>query len=621
MIYFNQLTFLFFLFSFSWPAEARWLQPEEAATSVELQRTTIEIPQDAKETTVTKVRIKILNERQRAALGTLRFNYSPKSQKIKIVQAETHNGGAVVRVSSDQISDQAIRISEVGFDDLREVMVSFPQVKVGSELSYEHQETNLHPAFKDVYAKRFNLSSRELVKNVEYEFKSKIPLHFYFNDPQGLLAFEKNEKSGVFYYKVHLKKPLINDLFDESHPLVPDKKWTWFVASSSPSYNAMYMPLALSYEKILASPLPAGFNSILTQAKTHGEPIKQVGEVMAGLSSLIRYMGDWRQVDGGFIPHEMSRVAETLSGDCKDLSIVTAKILRELGLKAWVALVTRGENRSDLSPIPYSPFNHAIVYAVINGKKLWLNPTNFQSFAEGVFEDIADRDSLILNPENMEIQHIDFTPASTNTSTVTISTRFNQRKHAVKKIKIDYHGFFATPGTGIMLHKSPTEYADTVVSYFASKSDIVHFHLDDIQLKSRIVQPYSINMQLEERYHPLETSLGPALNLDPPFIIGDLIRVDIEKRESDFKLMPPSIVETVESYKTFKSKGSAVKSCKVLSPWLNYNMRLSGSPIEIVRTMEVKKYSISKEEMKSQDFESFQKALRKCAKTKYLIYQ
>ncbi|MGZ3791591.1 MAG: DUF3857 domain-containing protein, partial [Bdellovibrio sp.] len=376
--------------------QARWLKPEEADVSIEKKITQINVFPDGTIDSESSVQLKILNDAGRK-FGTLRFNYSPKISQLVFENGEVRNGETVLKLKSSNIVDMPVRVNEMGFDELREVMVSVPQVQVGSILSYHLKEHIHHPVIENQYSHKFYIGDSFFEKDSEYSLTSKRPLFFSINDPTDAIELTKNEKGDVYKYTVKLKKPVFHRIFDEPKSRANDELFTWVVVSTSPSYQDMYKPLALKYEKILSLPAPEKYKSLLDEVKVEKTDTEKIAQLLNRLSEKMRYMGDWRHRDGGIIPRSLTEITETQSGDCKDLSILTTKLLRELGFNAWVALVNRGSFVPQYTDFPNtSSFNHAIVFARLGNKKLWLDPTNFQSYPEGVFEDIAGRKALIL---------------------------------------------------------------------------------------------------------------------------------------------------------------------------------------------------------------------------------
>ena len=80
--------------------------------------------------------------------------------------------------------------------------------------------------------------------------------------------------------------------------------------------------------------------------------------------------------DHNLKPRPLQEICSTRFGDCKDKSVLLARLLRELGLEAWPALVnTYWQDRiQEYGPSPYA-FNHAIVAYLHDGELRWLDPT------------------------------------------------------------------------------------------------------------------------------------------------------------------------------------------------------------------------------------------------------
>ncbi len=75
-------------------------------------------------------------------------------------------------------------------------------------------------------------------------------------------------------------------------------------------------------------------------------------------------------------PRSLAEICSSRFGDCKDKSVMLARLLRELGLEAWPALVNTywHDRLLEYGPSPYA-FNHAIVAYLHDGELRWLDPT------------------------------------------------------------------------------------------------------------------------------------------------------------------------------------------------------------------------------------------------------
>lgn len=615
------MAFFFAYFLLSTSAQARWVRPDEASYSIESYQVTLHIKKTGHYESTTQTHIKILNERGRSAIGTMRFNYSPQNEALKLYDAKVKNDGDVRLVPADKIVDQPVRVSQVGFDDSRQIMVAFPQIKVGSEILYKLDEKSVHLAIDNHYSRKFYFGKGGMVKNYHFKIESERPLYFSLNDPYGAIELKtlKIEKD-QFLYEVYLKKNVVLGIMDEPRALVSDKKWPWFVVSTARNFGELFTDIASEYEKVLSEPLPPAFMAIKEKSNKQPTAIQKINQVLALQAESVRYMGDWRTVRGGMIPHSLKEISNSFSGDCKDLAVLVTKILRELGIKAWVALVNRGAEPPFLPAVPYHGFNHAIVFVNLDGRARWLDPTNFQAFAEGVFEDIADRQALVLNPKEMALQRIEFSSSQDNKEDESLETWLKTNDVALTKSNLLHTGLFALPDTGAFLKGSKTGFEELLIEKLTNRSELLNYKIESPNLTSRTVQPLQFEIEYSRPFRPAQTSMGPALDYPPPELIMDLQKVDAASREADFKLRPPSITNSVSTFHNAKIRGNRIKNCQVNSSWVDYTFRVQEKPIRVTRRLEIKKYLISAEDLHSKEFTDFQNKLRSCGRVKYLVY-
>jgi hypothetical protein len=97
---------------------------------------------------------------------------------------------------------------------------------------------------------------------------------------------------------------------------------------------------------------------------------------------------------GGHIPMPSGIVARRRFGDCKDLSLLLANLLKKLGVRAKPVLVNTFLRKSvgDFLPMPLL-FNHAIVEFEADGKTRWID-TTFKEQGGGPFNRIIPDYSL-----------------------------------------------------------------------------------------------------------------------------------------------------------------------------------------------------------------------------------
>lgn len=615
--------FVFLLcFSFSFSSQARWMLPSESDVVVLSKKITIQVAENGSSVEVTTQRIKILNERGRVDWGTWRFNYTPKNVKLQILQAKTITAGVDYIVDKGDIVDTPINATETGFDESRQIVVPFSQVQVGTIIEIATRQEIFRPFLPNHFSERHYFGDYNLQEKGEVEISSVRPLFFQINDPIAALAFKKSEdlKLKKYVYRVYLKKPIVRRVFEEINPFLPDEKIVWFAVATAKTYDDMFRSMSVRYQAILGEKLPAKFEDIVKDARKIRDPIDQVNFVLAAVADRVRYMGDWRSVDGALVPRHLEQIVAARFGDCKDLSALTTKMFRMLGLKADVAFIYRGKPPYVLPTVPYMGFNHAITTILLGDRRLWVDPTNFQSFADGVFEDIGQRQALILGAEKSELANVEFTPPEKNLEHWTWALSLKPGQKRKDKVTLVLAGTEAVNATGAELTYSKKRFESETVANLANMSEVTGYKFKPYDLRSRIVKPIRLDVVIDQHYQPLETSMGPAIGIEALKDLADITRVDTKQRESNLLLNMPNTVRFDVTLENFKTKGDAIANCSASSPWIDYIFTVSADNKTIVRTATTKKYWITAEEVRSTAFAKFQSDLRKCTRGRYFVY-
>ncbi len=598
---------------------ARLMKAEEAEVSIIEETVKIRVSADGSSIYKVLEKVKILNETGRTNWGTRHLNYSPKNARFKVEAASTQVGETNYSVERHDIVDTEINATENGFDESRQVLVPFRKVEVGSILSLKTQKEVFRPPFERQYSDRFYVGDYYLQEHLNIEMDSEIPLYFEFNDPNAHLEFTKSEKTGHYVYWIRLKHSLLQRPIEEIRSRPEDLKFTWFQVSSVLKTEEVVRPIAKLYDQILAQDLPKIFESIVQEAKREVNPLDQINFILAAVSEKIRYMGDWRAIDGAYVPRSLKLIGDTHFGDCKDLATLMVKMLRALGFESDVAWVFRGKTSPAISEFGYVNFNHAIVSVILKDRQLWLDPTNFQSFAQGVFEDIAERKALVLSPKKIEFRRVEFLPFNESREITHESTSIEANSIRTNLINVEYSGAFALSMTGAELKDSKEQFEKSFIDLYVSISDLIKFKFEPFLLKSRIVKPLQFKFSIDAQFHPTETSLGQALEFAPPQIIRDITNIDRGNRVSDLQLEIPSEAANIFTLVNMHGKGKGLKDCKIKSPWMDYTFAVSEKLNQVTRQLVIKKYVVKVAEVKSKLFEDFQNEVRRCSLSKFLV--
>ncbi|KFN49345.1 DUF3857 domain-containing protein [Arenimonas composti] len=141
-----------------------------------------------------------------------------------------------------------------------------------------------------------------------------------------------------------------------------DESWADIVAWALPLYT-------------VGDELPAELEARLPEWRALGDPYRIAGAVLRLVQEEVRYFGI-EIADNTHRPNPPALVWSRRYGDCKDKALLTALLLRRLGLDAVPALVSTswGKAIADGAPAA-SAFNHVIVRLRIDGRDYWLDPT------------------------------------------------------------------------------------------------------------------------------------------------------------------------------------------------------------------------------------------------------
>ncbi len=145
---------------------------------------------------------------------------------------------------------------------------------------------------------------------------------------------------------------------------------------------------------------------------------------------------------GGYEPHQADEIIRKQYGDCKDQTILTVALLRELGIDAYPALIaTRRVGRPDMDLVHLS-FDHMVVHIPQTEKgqaAMWMDTTSDRGLFPGIYNSLLDQPAFILNghggrltrikqedlSENLARLEFDFTTNKNGSLNVVMSTHLS----------------------------------------------------------------------------------------------------------------------------------------------------------------------------------------------------
>lgn len=616
----SAISVLFFLFPLC--AFSRWVEPAEVASKVNFEKVSYHVRADGTYEVTVERQTEIVKDNARNDMGLTRVTNDARSATFELLEAKTVNPGGVVPVRKEHIETKPLASLGPGFDEQVQLTIAYPQVEVGSKLYYKYRRDVKKAQVRGLFSATYPLGWAELLEKEEISFESEVPLYWETLDKEGLLEVESSG-TGPWKLSFRLKKPAFRQIVQEERTQIPTDALPWISVSTAPNWKSFPEETPLAYEKVIHSELPKRFLPLLEKAKEKTSPLEQIDTVTSGLQELVRYVGDWQQVDGAYHPRALQLVADTGFGDCKDYASATAALLTRLGFTAHAAWVLRGGDLL-LSPerkIPAPDFNHAIVRAEKNGKVYWIDPTNTQSFARAVFSDISDRPAFVLRPGAFALERTPAMDPADSSTSLQVRVKLGKAGEAKSEGELRLSGRAALSMTaqGLSLSKSQLDYS--FLAWITDPTTLESWKFSDYDLRSRIVSDIGLRFTFGELFYPLRTTAGEGYSLPRnPYL--DVLRARLAERAGDLLLEDPN--RWRRTY-TVSGKGFVFRrgvSCEGKSPWIDWkrNVRLQGGAVVATDEVTLRRARVPAREVAGEAFGRMVRKLFTCLQSAVAVY-
>ena len=594
---------------------ARFATKEDSDIEYELFNREVLVNADGTYEEVISQQIALLNERGRDNHGTVSFLYNHDSTKFKILEAYTILDGRKIIVSPKMIEDKPYGPQLIGFDSQHRVIVSYPKAELGAKLFIKYQEKVLKPYLKNFYDTSGYWGMRGYWSRGFVSIKSKMPLYFLVNDPYDNLEVKYIKENGGYIFQASLKKPLCLDLFNELNAVLSDDKKTWIKISTLDKHEDLIMQNSAKYEEIISSRLPEEYAKIAEEAKKISNEDHQINYVTSKLNEIIRYMGDWRTINGALFPRKLLEVAKTGFGDCKDFASSTAAILYNLGYKTNAVWVERSIGNSKVNQIlpSFSLHNHAILKAVSpSGKEYFLDPTNFVSMANGIFPDIAGKRVYVLDSKNPRLEKIAEINHKTSGREEYSTYKYNRDGTINIAGSYSIFGESALGITGQHLRVSTKALEDWVTNFLSGDVACIEKKLSIPDLTSRIVENIKIEYEFKKIDDRRRTNLGKVVTFNMPQIIDNFIDVT-DDRESDLYVDVPHTLYFQQIILDADKTNLSSLNLQYSTPFMNLERksRIQNGKVILENKLELIRGYILNQELKTPEYKKLRDNLKR----------
>ncbi|WP_241654136.1 DUF3857 domain-containing protein [Wolbachia endosymbiont of Laodelphax striatellus] len=594
-------------------AEARWSKYEDASVEVKFSNVNINVNRDGTYETEVELQAKILKESGRDRFSLYSLVYNDDSADFTVLEAKTTYNGEEYIVTEDMMEDKPLASPSKGFDQLRQVTISFPKIEIGTEVYLRYKQVNKKVPVDNFYGLSFSYYG-DYLQAENTKINSELPLEIKVNDPRSVLEIAEEKKDGVHYINITLKKAVYENTINEPHNgILNTKHNTWVSLSSLSKWDDLAKKLAPGYHSVINQPLPATFIAIAEYAANENTDEEKINAVTSLLNEKVQYMGDWRTVSGKYFPRDLEKIADSQVGDCKDFSASTAAILQKLGYKVQPILVMRGTtSTSNPEALPnMGNFNHVMLKVTNRGGKIyWIDPTNTVSMAQGIFPDIADRSALVLDSE--EADYIKIPAVQGENSKVISHSELTIEDNVVNEYgQLTVQGEAALGLTGVGLYYSDEQLRDSVFrmisGVYLDEEEKKFLELPDLTLRN--VEDLTIKYEFQQKNKIFKTNLGPALNLGDNWL-NDVVNTASDQ-VSDLFIGVPKTKESHMIIKDIKIKNCENLNFEINSPWLyvNRSCKYQNDGTEFSNLITIKKSFITNEELKTAEYKNLKSEL------------
>ena len=378
----------------SLPALAALQPVSEAALAAEID-SRCHFNLDTSSDCITTLRYTILTQAGREMISRIDFNF-PEVDRLEIRNAEsTQPGGEPIALASTQIDTRMAPNPDQGFLRDRQTSLAFPDLRVGSVIRYTVlQHTAAKPLSRDFHYVLMFAPNAVRLDRFNSRFTAEKPI-IWRSDRMNDFSFTPSADSKSL--DITLMQPRFEHYINEaSHGFI--RRIPRVELSSSSLLQQHFGGFARRYNAIVEARLPASGAKAVAAVGALPAP-QRVAGLLQHLHDTYRYLGDWRASERGYMPFSLAEIEARGYGDCKDLAVLLAALLKASGIRAEPAWVSRGDMALALLIPGTSAPNHAIVRAEVDGQVWWLDPSN-PVFSPGrTPADIQDRWALVIGPE------------------------------------------------------------------------------------------------------------------------------------------------------------------------------------------------------------------------------
>ncbi|HKC66717.1 MAG TPA: DUF3857 domain-containing protein [Bacteroidia bacterium] len=305
----------------------------------------------------------------------LNFNYDPSYQKLIVHSVKVYRGNKCIdkthKVKIKEIQRET-GLEEHVYDESISALIVLDDIRPEDIVEYEYSVIGSNPIFEGKFYYNFYFYENYEFLNVNFRVLKPTNRNIQekvFNSNIKAQRKIENGQEEIIYHAKHIKGVKLDSKLPHSFNPYPSIELSEYQSWQEVGEWAKNLfSVKTTNSKVLEEKIEEIKN-------TTSEKSKQLILAVRFVQDQIRYMGFEMGVNS-HKPADPNKVIGQRYGDCKDKSFLLCKMLEELGIKAWPALVSTAE-RAGIKNYLVSPllFNHCIVKTELDGQFHWFDPT------------------------------------------------------------------------------------------------------------------------------------------------------------------------------------------------------------------------------------------------------
>ncbi len=258
-----------------------------------------------------------------------------------------------------------------------------------------------------------------------------------------------------------------------------------------------------------------------------------------------------------------------------------------------------------------SAFNHVVVAVDADEGTYWVDPTNKVSFG-GAMEDISDRETFVLKPNNKDLDRI----IDGMTSSMLVKQAFDFEGDLVKARGIlKYDGIFAKA-----FHsgsKDENEHDKSLLKSSNERLSPFDWKISGLKRNSNIIKNEKVNFTYSAKNNLLKEDEWFLYEFENK--ITKVYALANKKRVTDFYISSKLKHKEMTFLKGAKIVDSSFANCNVKSKWIDVSRKITENKkgIKVISKFEIKKKTLKHEDFIKDEWEILVDRIDSCANTNF----